>query len=61
MSLDKYIHSEVENKIYSYWEKNKLFKPKINKLNYSKYSSIWGNYATRKTPKICSIFLFITK
>ena len=28
MSNDKYIHSEVENKIYSYWEKNELFKPK---------------------------------
>ena len=24
---DKYIHSNVEDKIYSYWEKNKLFKP----------------------------------
>ena len=30
MSSDKYIHSEVENKIYSYWEKNNLFKPKKN-------------------------------
>ena len=26
MSSDKYIHSEVEDNIYSYWEKNKLFK-----------------------------------
>ena len=25
MSSDKYIHSKVEDKIYSYWEKNKLF------------------------------------
>ena len=30
MSNDKYIHSEVEDKIYSYWEKNDLFKPKEN-------------------------------
>ena len=28
MSSDKYIHTEVENKIYSYWENNNLFKPK---------------------------------
>ena len=28
MSLDKYIHSDVEDKIYTYWEKNSLFKPK---------------------------------
>ena len=28
MSSDKYIHNEVENKIYSYWLKNNLFKPK---------------------------------
>ena len=27
MSNDKYTHSDVENKIYSYWEKNNLFKP----------------------------------
>ena len=27
MSNDKYIHSDVEDKIYSYWEKNNLFKP----------------------------------
>ena len=25
MSNDKYIHSDVEDKIYSYWEKNDLF------------------------------------
>ena len=31
MSADKYIHSKVEDKIYSYWEKNNLFKPKKNK------------------------------
>ena len=24
MSSDKYIHSDVEDKIYSYWEKNEL-------------------------------------
>ncbi len=35
MSADKYIHSEVENKIYSYWEKNNLFKPKSNKKKFS--------------------------
>ena len=28
MITDKYIHSEVENKIYSYWEEKELFKPK---------------------------------
>ena len=32
MSLDKYIHSDVEDKIYSYWEKNNLFKPKYKIL-----------------------------
>ena len=32
MSNDKYIHSDVEDKIYAYWEKNNLFKP-INKKN----------------------------
>ena len=35
MSSDKYIHSEVESKIYSYWEKNSLFKPKKNKKKFS--------------------------
>ena len=35
MSSDKYIHTEVENKIYSYWEKNNLFKPKKNKKQFS--------------------------
>jgi len=35
MSSDKYIHTEVENKIYSYWEKNNLFKPKKNKKTFS--------------------------
>ena len=35
MSADKYIHSEVEDKIYSYWEKNNLFKPKQNKKKFS--------------------------
>ena len=33
MSSDKYIHSDVENRIYSYWEKNGLFKPKENSKN----------------------------
>ena len=35
MSSNKYIHSEVESKIYSYWEKNSLFKPKKNKKKFS--------------------------
>ena len=35
MSSDKYIHSVVENTIYSYWEKNHLFKPKKNKKSFS--------------------------
>ena len=35
MSSDKYIHSDVEDKIYSYWEKNKLFTPKKNKKKFS--------------------------
>ena len=35
MSSDKYKHSEVERRIYSYWEKNKLFKPKKNKKKFS--------------------------
>ncbi len=35
MSSDKYNHSEVENRIYLYWEKNNLFKPKKNKKKFS--------------------------
>ncbi|MBD1135432.1 valine--tRNA ligase [Pelagibacterales bacterium SAG-MED47] len=35
MNSDKYIHSEVEDNIYSYWEKNELFKPKKNSKKYS--------------------------
>ena len=35
MSNDKYIHSEVEEKIYSYWEKHKLFEPKKNEKTFS--------------------------
>jgi valyl-tRNA synthetase len=35
MSNDKYIHSEVEDRIYSYWEKNNLFKPSKNKKKFS--------------------------
>jgi len=35
MTSDKYNHSEVETRIYSYWEKNKLFKPKNNKKKFS--------------------------
>ena len=35
MSSNKYNHSEVESRIYSYWEKNNLFKPKKNKKKFS--------------------------
>ncbi|MDA7783366.1 valine--tRNA ligase [Candidatus Pelagibacter sp.] len=35
MSNDKYIHADVEDKIYSYWEKNNLFKPTKNKKQFS--------------------------
>ena len=35
MSTDKYIHQNTENKIYTYWEKNNLFKPKKNKKKFS--------------------------
>ncbi len=35
MSFDKYNHKKVEKKIYSYWEKNNLFKPKKNKHTFS--------------------------
>ncbi len=35
MSLDKYSHIEIEDQIYSYWEKNNLFKPVKNKKKYS--------------------------
>jgi len=35
LDSDKYIHSEVEDRIYSYWEKNGLFKPSPNKKKFS--------------------------
>ena len=35
MGFGKYNHKKVESKIYSYWEKNKLFKPKKNKKTFS--------------------------
>jgi len=35
MSIDKYIHTEVEDKIYAYWEDNNLFKPIKNKKQFS--------------------------
>ena len=35
MSSDKYIHSDVEDKIYSYWEKHSLFKPQENSKKFS--------------------------
>ena len=45
MSLDKYIHSVVEDEIYLYWEKNNLFKPKKEKIlqilnNISKFEKV---------------------
>ena len=35
MGLGKYNHKKVEDRIYSYWEKNKLFKPNKNKKTFS--------------------------
>ena len=35
MNTDKYNHAQNEIKIYSYWEKNNLFKPKLNKKKFS--------------------------
>ncbi len=35
MSSDKYIHTQVENRIYTYLEKKGLFKPKKNKKKFS--------------------------
>ncbi len=35
MAFSKYNHKKVENKIYSYWEKNNLFKPKKNTKKFS--------------------------
>ncbi len=35
MGLVKYNHKKVERRIYSYWEKNRLFKPKKNKKTFS--------------------------
>ena len=35
MSSEKYIHTDVENKIYSYWEDNNLFKPRTNDKRFS--------------------------
>ncbi len=35
MSNYKYIHSDVEDRIYSYWEENGLFKPKENSKKFS--------------------------
>ena len=35
MSVDKYNHKKVEANIYSFWEKNKLFKPKKNTKSFS--------------------------
>ena len=35
MSSYKYNHSEVEKRIYSFWEKNNLFKPKKNVKTFS--------------------------
>ena len=35
MSLDRYNHTKVERRIYTYWEKNKLFKPRKRKKTFS--------------------------
>ena len=35
MNTDKYNHAQIEDNIYSYWEKNNLFKPKKNKKKFS--------------------------
>ncbi len=35
MSSEKHNHNQLENKIYSYWEKNNLFKPKKNRKKFS--------------------------
>ena len=35
MAQSKYNHKISESKVYSYWEKNKLFKPKKNKKSFS--------------------------
>ena len=35
MSSEKYNHQNIEDKIYKYWEKNKLFKPRKNKKKFS--------------------------
>ena len=35
MSGNNYNHSEVEDKIFTYWEKNRLFEPKKNKKKFS--------------------------
>ena len=35
MSFDKYEHKNVENKIYDYWEKKELFKPKQNSKKFN--------------------------
>ena len=35
MNTDKYNHAQIEDNIYSYWEKNNIFKPKKNKKKFS--------------------------
>ncbi|MFZ9152269.1 MAG: class I tRNA ligase family protein, partial [Candidatus Fonsibacter ubiquis] len=39
MLEDNYNHLEIEDKIYNFWENNKLFEPKKNS-NKKKYFSI---------------------
>ena len=56
MSSDKYIHSDVENSIYTYWEKNKLFKPRKNKkakplLSFGPQSEIFWAPTTNRSPR----------
>ena len=35
MDNSKYDHTKAEDRIYDYWEKHELFKPKNNKKKYS--------------------------
>ena len=50
MSSDKYIHSDVEDKIYSYWEKNGLFKPLCN----------LSKFIERFLGTCCGAYIFLT-
>ena len=51
MSFDKYNHSEVENRIYKYWEKNNLFKPKKNKKRIYFFFDLTQHFFWRQRPE----------